>query len=97
MIIGARDSVTDGNQIPRLRKAGIQIRYCLTPSSQGYMHNKFAIVDQGFVMTGSLNWTRNAFYNNHENVIVTSEPDIVKDYTKYFQEMWSKSTNESKI
>jgi Leucine-rich repeat (LRR) protein len=35
------------------------------------MHNKFCIIDERIVITGSYNWTYNAASKNHENIIIT--------------------------
>ena len=34
------------------------------------MHNKFAVIDDEIVLTGSFNWTSAAANNNQENLVV---------------------------
>lgn len=34
------------------------------------MHNKYAIIDDEYVVTGSFNWTEHAIKNNYENLII---------------------------
>jgi cardiolipin hydrolase len=34
------------------------------------MHNKYAIIDDEYVITGSFNWTQHAIISNNENLII---------------------------
>lgn len=45
-----------GSDIVNLAKAGIQVR--TDSSKEAHMHNKFVVVDDEFVITGSFNWTQ---------------------------------------
>lgn len=46
----------------------------------GLMHNKFCVVDNQVVITGSYNWSDNAEFRNDENITVEYDP---KQATKY--------------
>ncbi|WP_179354741.1 phospholipase D-like domain-containing protein [Winogradskyella vidalii] len=46
----------------------------------GLMHNKFCVIDNQVVITGSYNWSANAEFKNDENVTVENDP---KQATKY--------------
>jgi len=46
---------------------------------EGRNHNKFAVVDQGKVITGSYNWTLKA-EKNWENLLVLDCPELAKMY-----------------
>lgn len=46
----------------------------------GLMHNKFCVIDNQVVITGSYNWSDNAEFKNDENVTVENDP---KQATKY--------------
>ncbi|NWV13340.1 PLD6 hydrolase, partial [Ptilonorhynchus violaceus] len=74
-----------GSQIGRLRHAGIQVRH---DQHSGYMHHKFAIVDQRVLITGSLNWTTQAIQSNRENVLVVEDAEYVKAYLDEFERIW---------
>ncbi len=50
------------------------------------MHNKFCIIDDKLVITGSYNWTNKA-QNNFENIIVIDQKDIVISYCKEFKKL----------
>ncbi|WP_367670792.1 phospholipase D-like domain-containing protein [Sodalis-like secondary symbiont of Drepanosiphum platanoidis] len=54
------------------------------------MHNKFIIIDNKSIETGSLNYTNNALYNNAENIIyLYNNPKIAKKYFYQFNKLWN--------
>ncbi len=50
------------------------------------MHNKFAIIDELVVITGSYNWTHKA-QRNKENIVIINKTEIVKEYLHEFGEL----------
>lgn len=52
------------------------------------MHNKFMIMDEVAVWTGSWNYTVNGTYRNNNNVLVMQHPTAVKAYQDEFDEMF---------
>ena len=78
---------------------GVQVRvdrsHMLFPGeSQGIMHNKFAIVDNNTVITGSYNWTNAAEINNDENIIILHEAgDVARRYEAQFRKLWDRSVS----
>lgn len=82
-----------GTQVSRLRQAGIQVRI---DESEFRMHHKFAVVDGELLMSGSLNWTTQGLCGNQENVIITSEPNLVWPFLNQFELLWDKY-NPSKM
>lgn len=42
----------------------------------------------GFVMSGSLNWTTQALNGNWDNVVVISQPSVVQKFEREFAKMW---------
>jgi phosphatidylserine/phosphatidylglycerophosphate/cardiolipin synthase-like enzyme len=53
-----------------------------------FMHHKVIIVDERFVITGSLNFSDSANKQNNENVIILDNPDIAKLYVEEFWRVW---------
>ena len=53
------------------------------------MHHKFCIIDNNIVMTGSFNWTMQAIMGNNENVIITSELEVVNPFVSEFEKLWN--------
>jgi cardiolipin hydrolase len=80
----------DGSCIKDLRNSGISVR---TDESRYHMHNKFGIIDSRMIFTGSFNWTYTAVKHNQENLLVTTNYDIVGQYRTEFERLW----NEMKL
>lgn len=58
----------------------------------GLMHNKFVVVDNTIVCTGSYNFTDNATKNNRENSLcIEGQSDIAAAYLEEFYRIWQKS------
>ena len=52
------------------------------------MHNKFAIIDNRLLLTGSYNWTFSANHRNDENLMVIDDPEIISRFQNYFEKLW---------
>lgn len=65
----------------RLIEAGIEIK---TQKIAKFNHNKFSIIDEEIIVTGSYNYTKRA-NTNHENIIVDTNKRIAKYYTRVFR------------
>jgi phospholipase D len=44
------------------------------------LHNKFAVIDARWIITGSFNWTANAENRNRENLLVLDCPELAWSY-----------------
>lgn len=59
-------------------------------SSNNYiMHNKFAIIDNLLLLTGSYNWTFSANNRNDENLMVVDDPEIIEIFQNQFVNLWT--------
>ena len=54
----------------------------------GVMHNKFVVLDDKLVETGSFNWTFNGELNNYENAVFLDAPDDASAWAAYFERIW---------
>lgn len=61
--------------------------FYLYPPSLKFMHNKFCVIDGKTVVTGSYNWTNYAETRNLENIIVSDDSNLVREYTNCFNTM----------
>lgn len=81
----------DKDQIPRLIDNGIVVLeksgHANDGSKRPLMHNKYVIVDDEFVMHGSLNWTTGAVLHNRETVTVSHDRELVKAFSRNFAEI----------
>ena len=50
----------------------------------GLMHDKFCIIDNQIVITGSYNWTNNAEHRNDENISTAKDPEQATRYSIEF-------------
>lgn len=53
------------------------------------MHNKFVVVDNEFVLTGSFNWTVQAASENQENLAIIDDAYFVFEYAEEFKKLWN--------
>ena len=85
-VITDNDKAHDqGSDIARLRTVGIPVR---VDQTEFHMHHKFAIFDGKTTMTGSYNWTRSAAERNEENLVVSTNLELTRQFAKAFEELW---------
>ena len=53
------------------------------------MHNKFAIIDNRLLLTGSYNWTFSANNRNDENLLIIDDPEIIEIFQNQFINLWT--------
>ena len=64
---------------------------------EALMHNKFCIIDNRVLITGSYNWTQKA-KSNHESITVIEEDDnLILDFNQEFDKIINKSFNNENI
>ncbi len=86
-VITDNDKVYDkGSDIFAMRDAGIHVKI---DDTRHHMHHKFAIIDKEILVNGSYNWTRSADEFNNENLIITKDEALVRDFTREFNRMWN--------
>lgn len=85
LIVDHSFAQVSGSLVSELRKRGAFVR---SKKSDYLMHHKFAIIDGRLILSGSFNWTMQAAMGNEENVIVSSESNIVKPFCNHFEKMW---------
>ncbi len=57
-------------------------------NSEKIMHNKFIIIDDEIVITGSANFTSTGFFKNNENILFIRSKDVASYYKKEFNNMF---------
>lgn len=78
------DEVVHGAAIDDdLARGGVQMSI---DHGSGYAHNKFAIIDDSVLWTGSWNLTTNDTYRNNNNMLRVTEPRLIANYQKRFEE-----------
>ena len=93
LVVDKKAADNEHSKVGTIEKAGISVTR-KGGKNGGIMHNKFIIFEQNespllshsraLVWTGSFNATKRANTKNYENVIVTTEPLVITEYTEYF-------------
>ena len=68
-----------------LKDAGIPM---IGDRREGLMHDKFVVIDNSEVWTGSMNYTDSGAYDDNNNMIRIHSVKLAEDYTKEFEEMF---------
>ena len=85
--------VTDGDhltepEIQDLHRAGIEI---VADRGEHLMHHKFIIIDRLDVWTGSMNFTINGVYRNHNHLMRIRSHALAESYIQEFEEMFTEA------
>jgi phosphatidylserine/phosphatidylglycerophosphate/cardiolipin synthase-like enzyme len=75
----------DLSSIHRLRRHGISV---VEDKRSGLMHDKFIVIDDRYVWTGSLNFTSNGIYCNNNNIVRFDAPLLAENYSTEMDEMY---------
>lgn len=93
-IISDADKAHDlGSDMKQFADEGIAVKLVRVvgahdPGVSGHMHHKFAVFDGSRLVNGSYNWTRGAANVNHENLIDTAEPGLLRQFVAEFERLW---------
>ncbi len=77
---------------PQLKNFGIAKKDTIT---KGLMHNKFCVIDEKFVWTGSYNPSSHAVYTNNDAVVIKSE-ELAEIYLREFSSLWDSQAIDEK-
>ena len=75
-----------GSDAEDLAKCGVPVRPDADPKAR--LHHKFAVIDDKYLINGSFNWTFSAYKTNYENMTITYERQIIKDFKAEFDKLW---------
>jgi len=73
------------SKVSYMKRHGLKIK---AESGEGLMHNKFCIIDNAKVITGSYNWTTSADLRNDENIVIIDSLPAVRLYRVQFEKYW---------
>ena len=83
------DATAAGNRYSKhklLREKGIDVK---VENFGGKMHIKSIIVDDKYIVSGSMNLTKAGNSKNDENTIIIENMGLAQQYKKYFLKLWS--------
>ncbi len=80
-VVEARSVRNKGSEYRKLRRAGIPV---FKDGNPYILHDKYIIVDDSIVITGSYNFSRSARKKNDENVVIFFKRWIAEEYLRDF-------------
>jgi phosphatidylserine/phosphatidylglycerophosphate/cardiolipin synthase-like enzyme len=87
------DAESSGNRnslIPALQRDGFDVKIWGGENDRpGLMHNKFCLIDETVLETGSYNYTFSATNRNAENQIYIADPKTIDLYQSEFDRLWN--------
>ena len=87
VIADALNSSTQHSKSKELRAAGIFVK---AENYAGKMHTKSMIIDDKYVVIGSMNFSNSGENRNDENMIILEDSDAAKFYKEFFMYQWNK-------
>ena len=57
-------------------------------ATKGIVHCKLMIIDDQIVVTGSHNYTQNAFQMNQELSVIIHNPENISEFSNFFNNLW---------
>ena len=91
IIIDALNASVQHSKHKELRAGGILVK---TENYAGKMHSKSMIIDDEYVITGSMNFSYSGENKNDENMLVIKNHEIAKAYKDFFLYQWDKIDNK---
>ncbi|UYZ69178.1 phospholipase D-like domain-containing protein [Moraxella bovis] len=71
--------------------------YWIGDGKKDLIHNKFCVIDNSVVITGSFNWSMRAEKNNFENITISQDTMLAKAFYQQFYKIIDKPTLNDNI
>jgi phosphatidylserine/phosphatidylglycerophosphate/cardiolipin synthase-like enzyme len=84
------EQISQYSEYEGLRSQSVHVR---VDTHSGLMHDKVAVIDGKYVLTGSFNWSAAAQNDNNENLIILKSQSLATAYETEFQRIWSSSAS----
>ncbi len=92
-VVEKRNAEGLGSEFTKLETAGVPI---LRDDNCYTAHNKFIVIDEQIVITGSYNFTNRAENINDENLVIITDPTLARLYTAEFDRLYDSAANPSR-
>lgn len=86
IIMDANNVYTRNTKHALLRSSGIPLK---VENYAGKMHSKTMIIDDEYIIMGSMNFSNSGENKNDENMIVIKNFNLAKNYKEFFLYLWS--------
>jgi len=82
-------SQADPTFVRRLKDDGLDVRLAAPKPEGARFHHKFAVLDEGLVITGSYNWTYRADTASRENLVIFRDVPATRKFHAEFERLWT--------
>ena len=87
IIIDALNASVQHSKHKELRNGGVLVK---TENYAGKMHSKSMIIDDKYIILGSMNFSYSGENKNDENMLVIQNPKLAQEYRDFFLYQWNK-------
>lgn len=87
IIIDATNVYSKKSKVKELRGAGVPLK---VENYAGKLHSKSIIIDDKYIVAGSMNFTNSGENKNDENVLIVEDMPLSKFYKGFFEYLWKK-------
>lgn len=87
LIVDATNVYATKSSVQALRAAGVQVK---VENYAGKLHSKSMIIDDEFILAGSMNFSRSGESRNDENMLIIQNSRLAVFYRDFFKYLWSK-------
>ncbi len=87
IIVDATNVYSRKSKVKELRNAGVQVK---VENYAGKIHSKSIIIDDKYIIAGSMNFTNSGENKNDENVLIIDDFTLAKYYKGFFEYLWKK-------
>ena len=87
IIIDATNTYAARSKVKMLRSAGIPVKI---ENYAGKLHSKSIIIDDKYIIAGSMNFSRSGENKNDENALIIEDKRLARHYKGFFEYLWKK-------
>lgn len=87
VILDAANASHSRSKVKLLRQAGIPVK---VENYAGKMHSKSIIIDDKYIIAGSMNFSNSGENKNDENCLIIEDEKFTKYYREFFEYLWKK-------
>ena len=87
IILDATNTSGSRNKLKVLRMSGIPVK---VENYAGKVHSKSIIVDDKYIIAGSMNFSNSGENKNDENVLIVEDERLARHYKGFFEYLWKK-------
>lgn len=87
LIVDAVNTTTARSKVKFLRNAGVPVK---VENYAGKLHSKSIIIDDDYIISGSMNYSMSGENMNDENCLIIKDDVLAKSYRNFFDYLWNK-------